>query len=156
MKPFAIVAWRAALLVVAALVMSSPGPTAAVPPVYAVDLTTDPLYSTGGTGRVRGDLEFMGKTTFSYDLDVADLCPADGLGTSFYFISEMGDGDHVLSSVRGYDVDGCGNGWKHWSSTLQAQRKIDRTRVAQCWTDEGDLCALVSTKLGSWKENPTW
>ncbi|RNL60386.1 hypothetical protein EFK50_18770 [Nocardioides marmoriginsengisoli] len=121
-----------------------------------MNLQSDPFLPGYGTGLVQGEIEFAGKFKFDYDLKVSDLCPRDGLGTSFYFVSEMGDGDTALSGVRGYDTDGCGNGSIRYQATLQAQRMIKRTRVAQCTTNDGNLCWTVSTKLGTWKDNPTW
>jgi hypothetical protein len=150
-------ALRAAAPAVAALaVLLVIGPARAVAPEFHLDLQSDPVYPGWGTGRVTGDLEFTGKFKFDYDLLVADLCPGDNVGTSFYFISDLGDGEQVTSKVRGYDTNGCGNGWEPWASALQTQRIIARTRVAQCVTNDGDLCWLVSTKLGGWKDNPTW
>ncbi|MFL6062588.1 MAG: hypothetical protein ACJ72E_15270 [Marmoricola sp.] len=128
----------------------------AVPPVYHVDTQSSADGPISGSGEVAGNLEFTGKFKFNYDLSVADLCPADGFGTGFYFVSEMGDGAEAMSAVRGHNNDGCGTGWKNWTATLQTQRMIKRTRVAICWTDDNYQCALTSTSLSTWKDNPTW
>jgi hypothetical protein len=110
----------------------------------------------GGAGQVNGTINFTGQYALAYDGYVQDICPADGLGVSYYFeIAKVGGGVNDLTGYIDWDTDGCGNGFKNRNSTVSRTYKMKGMRVIMCWTDNGSLCAGISfDAFSGWKDNP--
>ena len=109
----------------------------------------------GGFGHTAGTLNFTGARDFYYDTYIEDLCPADGYGVSFYFNFRLVNGNSTISDVKGWDTNGCGNGFAYWVNTGHRANPIKEIRLISCWTDDGNLCwSIHPNALSGWKDNP--
>jgi hypothetical protein len=102
-----------------------------------------------------GNISWTGKFHFDWYGDSWDYCPADGLGTSFYFGYQYGDGSSGEDAPVLWDVAGC-NTHQYGAGTVTKQRQIVKVRVHSCWTNDGNLCWLedIDYGVGAWKTNP--
>jgi hypothetical protein len=112
----------------------------------------------GGYGYNSGTITWTGQKSFNWEGQSTDVCPADAYGTSFYFYFHMGDGDYVLGDVKVWDTSGCDDAYNGYGTgAISKERRIDDVQVISCFTDDGNLCALVPVNgRGAWKDNPTW
>ncbi len=110
----------------------------------------------GGHGHVWGALTYLSKTHFSYGGNVEDVCPADGLGVSYYYdIAKMSGGSDYLTGIVDWDTDGCDNGVSYRNDGVSVSFNIKKTRVVSCWTNNGNLCwAVPLDGISTWKDNP--
>lgn len=109
----------------------------------------------GGYGNYQGTLNYSGARAFNWDITIQDICPADGVGVSTYFVVNRVDGHMTTSPVKAWDTNGCGNGFNQYSGTITREWNIRDARIIPCWTNDGNLCWQSS--LDGWstlKDNP--
>lgn len=111
----------------------------------------------GGYGRYDGVITYNSRHKFSYEIDVTDICPGDGLGVSYsWWLDKVGVQVHEITNVRGRDTNGCGNGSTFTFGTVERNnRDIARAALIPCWTNDGDPC-YASPMQGpdNWTDNP--
>jgi hypothetical protein len=129
---------------------------ATAPAAFAYSFNIHVNSPNGGAGQVNGIINFTGQYAFAYDGYVQDICPADGLGVSYYFeIARVGGGLNDLTGFIDWDTNGCGNGFNNRNSSVSRTYKMKQMRVIMCWTDNGSLCVGISLDaFSSWKDNP--
>ncbi|WP_418058155.1 hypothetical protein [Pimelobacter simplex] len=111
-----------------------------------------------GGGETAGTTTFGGSgTSVTFSGTTEDVCPPDGLGTSYYLLVDVTEvALDRLSAYKALDTDGCGNGRsaaQGGTMTTAAGRKVVRARAVLCFSNDGNPCWSVP-EPGVWQDNP--
>lgn len=108
-----------------------------------------------GFGHIQGTLDYRAARNFDYEAFLEDVCPADGVGVSFFFDVAFMDDTEDNTNIKGVDANGCGNGYEYFVGNVSRAKNIKRTRVVTCWTNDGDNCWQIPINgFGAFKDNP--
>lgn len=111
----------------------------------------------GGKGRTYGTMTFRSATLVDHVGVTTDICPKDGVGTSYYLNAAQTVPYYVNSGYVALDTSGCDDGQNGGGSgTVYASSgaQITQARAVLCWTNDGNPCWATTINPGVWKDNP--
>ena len=99
----------------------------------------------GGAGAMYGDINWDNQHKFHWSASVIDQCPADGLGTSSFYIVAVGpsSGYHYENSTYTRNTVGCGTAVGDTGIAVRTG-VIQWARAVGCYSDGDEPCFVTA------------